>query len=184
MLALDASFVIAGPEGTRTVPAERFFTGYRQTCLAPGELLAAVEIPALRASARTGAYKVSRRREMDISAVSACYRLDMDGERIVEARVAHGGVAATPVRLHAVEAHLRGKAWTDDLAHEAAALAAESVRPLDDLRGSASFRRTLVRNLMLGFREETRDTAFRPLPLGHAGTVILSDAPATAGGAS
>ncbi len=184
LLALDASFEIAGAEGTRLVPAEDFFTGYRQTCLSPGELLAAVWVPSLTERARTGAYKVSRRREMDISAVSACYRLDMDGERIVEARVAHGGVAATPVRLHAVEAHLRGKPWTDDLAHEAAVMAAESVRPLDDLRGSAAFRRTLVRNLMLGFREETRDATFRPLPLGHTGTVILERAPAVEGGAS
>ena len=174
MLALDAMMVVAGSAGERRVAAADFFTGYRATALRPGELLVAVEIPALAPEARTGAYKVSRRREMDISAVSACYRLDMDGDRILDARVAHGGVAATPVRLPAVEAHLRGARWTDDVAHEAAVLAAESVRPMDDLRGSAAFRRTLVRNLLLGFREETRDAAFRALPHGHVGTVVLA----------
>ena len=174
MLALDAVMVVASSAGERRVPAADFFTGYRATALRPGELLVAVEIPALLPHARTGAYKVSRRREMDISAVSACYRLDMDGDRILDARVAHGGVAATPVRLPAVEAHLRGSRWTDDVAHEAAVLASESVRPMDDLRGSAAFRRTLVRNLLLGFREETRDDAFRSLPHGHVGTVVLS----------
>jgi xanthine dehydrogenase small subunit len=182
MLALDAVMVVAGSEGERRIPAETFFTGYRATALRPGELLVAVEIPALSATARTGAYKVSRRREMDISAVSACYRLELDGDRIVDARVAHGGVAATPVRLPAVEGHLRGARWTDDVAHEAAVLAAESVRPMDDLRGSAAFRRTLVRNLLLGFREETRDATFRALPHGHVGTVVLG--PAAPGGAA
>lgn len=189
MLALDATFVLASasPDGgvnERRVPAADFFTGYRQTALRPGELLVAIEIPAPSATSRTGAYKVSRRREMDISAVSATFRLDMDGDVIVDARVAYGGVAATPVRLPAVEALLRGRTWDDATAAEAAALAAASVQPLDDLRGSAAFRRILVRNLLLGFREETRDAAFRPLTIGHCGTVVLADpSSAQAGGA-
>jgi xanthine dehydrogenase small subunit len=177
LLALDAVAVIAGlgVGGTveRRVPLSAFFTGYRATALRTGELLVAIEVPAPSADARTGAYKVSRRREMDISAVSAAFRLDLDGDRIRDARVAYGGVAATPVRLHEVEALLRGATWNDAVAEEAATMAAATVQPMTDHRGTADFRRILVRNLLLGFREETRDAGFRALPSGHCGTVVL-----------
>lgn len=182
MLALDAVMVLASVHGERRVPVAEFFTGYRATALRPGELLVAVEIPAPASTSRMGTAKVSRRREMDISAVSAAYRLDMDGDVIVDARVAHGGVAATPVRLRGVEDYLRGKVWSDEVAQEAAAMASVSVQPLDDLRGSAAYRRSLVRNLMLGFREETRHATFAPISPGHCGTVMLVDT--TEGGAA
>ncbi|MEN9784746.1 MAG: hypothetical protein RLZZ299_10 [Pseudomonadota bacterium] len=182
LLALDAIAVIAtlttaGPT-ERRVPLSAFFTGYRSTALSPGEILVAIEVPALSPDARTGAYKVSRRREMDISAVSAAFRLELDGERILEARVAYGGVAATPVRLGEVETLLRDAVWSDATAERAADLAASSIRPMSDHRGTADFRRLLVRNLLLGFREETRETSFRALPAGHCGTVVLDASPA------
>jgi xanthine dehydrogenase small subunit len=176
MLALDATFVLASSSGERRVAAADFFTGYRRTALGRGELLAAVELPAPADTTRLGAYKVSRRREMDISAVSGAFRLDLRGDEIVDARIAYGGVAATPVRLRAVEDALRGQQWTDETAAAAAERAATSVTPLDDLRGSARFRTILVRNLLLGFREETRDTTFRQLPDRHCGTVVLGGA--------
>ncbi len=193
LLALDAVAVIAGPADTlsgerltdpggarmlttRRVPLSSFFTGYRTTALAPGEVLVALEIPAPAASSRLGAYKVSRRKEMDISAVSACFRLDMDGDLITGARIAFGGMAATPVRVRVAEDALRGKVWTDALAAEVAGLLGEVLAPLSDHRGTARFRKILARNLFLGFREETRNASFQPLPDGHCGTVVLGGA--------
>jgi xanthine dehydrogenase small subunit len=85
-------------------------------------------------------------------------------------------MAATPLRVRVAEDALRGKAWTDAVAAEVAALLGEVLAPLSDHRGTARFRKILARNLFLGFREETRDASFRALPAAHCGTVVLGGA--------
>lgn len=176
LLALGADLVAAGPGGERSVPIDQFFTGYRATALAPGELLVRVEIPEPAAGTRLGAYKVSRRRELDISAVAAGMAVGLDREgRVARARLGFGGVAATPKRATATEAALLGRPWTLETVQAAAARLDEDFAPIDDLRGSAVFRRALARNLLVGFHEETKDVPFVPLPPRHAATVILPE---------
>ncbi len=98
LLACDASIEIAGPSGRRLVPIATFFTGYRQTVMARGDLLTAVEIPK-PLPAQICFYKIAKRRLDDISTVAAAMAMDWDSSgRISRARFAFGGVAATPVR--------------------------------------------------------------------------------------
>jgi xanthine dehydrogenase small subunit len=171
LLALDALLLLASASGERRVPIASFFTGYRQTALRPGELIAAVEIPRPAPGTRLGAYKVSRRRELDISAVAACFALREEDGRITHLRLAYGGMAATPARASQTEAALLGQAWTPAALRAAWPSLDQDFQPMDDHRGSAAFRRSLARNLLLGFQLETARHEQRALHVGHTGTV-------------
>ncbi len=170
-LALDATLLLASKAGERHVPIADFFTGYRATALRPGELLAGVQLDRPDPSTRLGVYKVSRRRELDISAVSACFAVRVEGGTVTHARLAFGGMAATPIRATAAEAALVGASWNPATVEAAIQLLPQQLTPLDDHRGSAWFRRTVAGNLLRGFYQETRVQPFTPLPPRHSGTV-------------
>jgi xanthine dehydrogenase small subunit len=105
LLALGAQLQLRSATGTRTVSIDDFFVDYRKTALEPGEILEAVDIPNLRQDARAGAYKVSRRRELDISAVAAGFVVRVgDSGDVIDARLAFGGMAAVPLRARTTEA--------------------------------------------------------------------------------
>jgi xanthine dehydrogenase small subunit len=148
LLALDAEVKLASIRGERTVPLERFFTGYRKTAMEPDELMVSVRIPKpLPVLARF--YKVSKRRHDDISTVAAAFAIALDDKRkITSARLAYGGVAATPVRARDAEAALEGKAF-DGAAIEAAKRAiARAFSPMTDQRGSAEYRAAMAVRLL------------------------------------
>jgi xanthine dehydrogenase small subunit len=170
-LALDAVAEVMGPAGRRDIPFAAWFVGYRTTALAPGEVLAAVRVAPVAPGVRHGAYKVSRRRELDISAVSACLLIEERDGRVARARFAFGGMAATPTRCREAEAVVEGQPWTAASAARAAEVVSATLSPIDDVRGSAWYRRTVAANLVRGFYDETADLPFRPLADGHAGTV-------------
>ncbi|MCK6507634.1 xanthine dehydrogenase small subunit [Myxococcota bacterium] len=173
LLALDAVAVVAGPGGQRRVPVRDFFLGYRRTALAPGELLVAVELPLPSPDTLLGAYKVSRRRELDISAVAAAFAVQLQDGAVAWARLAFGGMAATPARAAQAEAALHGQPWGPDAVAAAQEALQADFQPIDDHRGSAWYRRTLARNLLLGFFEETRQQPQVPLQPRHTGTLML-----------
>jgi len=178
LIALDAQMVIASAAGQRTVPIDRFFLDYRETALQPGELLARVTIARPPASARLGAYKVSRRRELDISAVAAGMVVELGpGGIVTGARLGFGGMAATPKRALRTEQALVGSRWSEAAARSAARLLDDDFTPMSDHRGTAWYRQTVARNLLLGFAAETTDRSFVPLPTGHAGTVVAEGTP-------
>jgi xanthine dehydrogenase small subunit len=173
VLALSGALVLAGPGGERRVPAEAFFTGYRTTARRPDELLVAIELPLPDPDTRLGAYKVSRRRELDISVVSGCFAVEVGADGlVVAARLAWGGVAATPIRVRAAEDALVGRPWTEASVEEAAAALRTSLAPLTDHRGTAEYRHRLAANLLRGFFDETREARFRPLPDRPTATVL------------
>ncbi|MCA9634585.1 MAG: xanthine dehydrogenase small subunit [Myxococcales bacterium] len=178
LIALGARAVIESAAGERVVDLDRFFLGYRQTALAPGEILAAIEIPPLPAGARASAYKVSKRRELDISAVAAAFYVELDEAGAVAViRAGYGGVAATPSRASGFEAALVGQPWTRESV-EAAILALDrDFAPIDDHRGSAWFRRTLAANLARGFFLETAESPQPALPERPSGTVAIEVRP-------
>lgn len=171
LLALDATLSLASASGERRVPISSFFSGYRQTALIPGELIAAVEIPRPAPGTRLGAYKVSRRRELDISAVAACFALREEDGLVSHVRLAYGGMAATPARALQSEQALLGQPWTPSTLRAAWASLDQEFQPLDDHRGSAAYRRSLARNLLLGFQLETARQEQRALQPAHTGTV-------------
>jgi xanthine dehydrogenase small subunit len=178
LISLGATAVLRSASGTRRVPLAEFFLAYRQTALQAGEILAAVELPDLPANARIAAYKVSKRRELDISTVAAgCYvELDPAG-RVSEIRIAYGGMAATPARARNLEAALLGRSWSLAQVEAALPALAQDFRPIDDLRGSAWYRGTVAQNLVRGFVLETQSEARPNLSQRPAGTVHLEVVP-------
>jgi xanthine dehydrogenase small subunit len=148
LLTLDASVVLASTLGVRTLPLHEFFIGYRETQLRPDEVLQEILLP--RGGPRAGLtrrvdfQKVSRRRELDISIVAGAFRIDCDAQGIVrEARIAYGGVAVRPWRARRAEAVLTGRTLAAAAAEVANVLRGEFT-PIDDVRGSAEYRRGLV----------------------------------------
>ena len=161
LLALDAEVELvrasvgANATGNQTgtlerrwVPLAGFFVAYRKTLLAPGELIANVRIPKPYAAIQRF-YKVSKRTMDDISSVAAAFAIDVDGlGRVTRARLAFGGVAATPIRLTTIEDALIGQKLDMPTMKTLAAQAKTLVTPLDDHRASARYRREMVGNLL------------------------------------
>ncbi|MFO0598470.1 MAG: xanthine dehydrogenase small subunit [Myxococcaceae bacterium] len=173
LLSLGATAVLRSRQGERRVPLADFFLGYRKTALQPKEILAAVEVPRPSSTARSLSYKVSKRRELDISAVAAGLYVDTDASNVVTvARFAFGGMAATPKRAAKAEALVVGKPWTKDTAEAAAQALASDFTPMTDHRGSDRYRAMVAANLLRGFFEETATVRQPALQGRHAATVL------------
>jgi carbon-monoxide dehydrogenase medium subunit len=147
LVALEAEAVIAGPRGTRRVPMSEFFTGVRRTVLGPDELLVELVVP--DPGPRSGGHYLRHtpRRELDIAVVGVASQLTLRDGVCARARIALAAVAPTPVRATAAEQALEGQSVTPERIERAAALAVGAARPISDQRGSADFRRHLVRVL-------------------------------------
>ncbi|MGE5708351.1 MAG: FAD binding domain-containing protein, partial [Bacteroidota bacterium] len=144
LLAADATLVLQG-ETTREVPLSAFYEGYKQTNLQPGEWIREIKIP------RKGFLhfeKVSKRRAVDIATVNGAIGLSLDGKKVKDARVAFGGVAATPVLAPRAAQALIGKELSVETAQEAARVALEDLAPLTDVRGSKEYRRALIEGIL------------------------------------
>ncbi len=167
-LALGAHVRLISASSERLLPLSEFFTGYRTTALRAGELIKAVRLPKTQ-SAGAGrtlcrAYKVGKRGADDISTVAAAFSVGLSAAgRVETARLAYGGVAATPVRAAAVERTLVDQPWSEATVQDAAASLRELFTPLSDLRGSAAYRSRLVGNL---FERFFYDTQLEDLHLG------------------
>ena len=160
LLSLDATLRLASANGSRILPLADFFKGYRQTDLQSGEVIVSILIPkaispgAIRRLSQS--YKIGKRGTDDISIVAAAFTIDLgDRNQILQARLAYGGVAATPIRAIAVEQFLIGKPWTISTVQQAKALLSEAFTPLTDLRGSADYRQRLIVNLFEKFFVES-----------------------------
>ncbi len=150
--------------GSRTVPIERFYLGYRKFDLYPDEIITRVHVPIVRDTLKL--YKVSRRKDLDISAFTAAIRLTMNAGRIDKAMIVYGGVAPTVIRLPRTEAFLTGKPATLDTFEQAGRIARNEIKPISDVRGSADYRLQLAENIMSKLWFEvfgTPDPALRAL---------------------
>ncbi len=173
LLALDADVVLRSADGERTLPLAEFFLAYRETALREGEILASVTVPRPPRGARMAAYKVSKRRELDISAVCAAYVIATGpDDRVVHARIAYGGMAATPARARTAEKALLGQRWSESAVEHAVAALTSDFSPIDDHRGSAWYRSTVAGNLLRGFYTETLADPVPRLPDHPSGTVL------------
>jgi xanthine dehydrogenase iron-sulfur cluster and FAD-binding subunit A len=143
LIALGAEVVLVGPEGETRLPLERFFRGPGKTARRPDQLLTAVEVPLPAAQAGSAFVKVGRV-AADIAKANAAVYLLRDGDRIVDCRLAFGSVAPTPMRAPRAEAILRGQVLTPEVISQAAAVAAEEISPIDDVRSTAAYRRQVV----------------------------------------
>ena len=161
LIALGASIVLRKGDTRREVKLEDFFIAYGKQDRQPGEFVESVVIPAVPEGAHFAAYKISKRKDEDISSVCAAFRLKVEGGEVASAIIAYGGMAATPKRARAVEAALVGKPWTSATVEAALAAYAKDYQPLTDMRASAEYRMLAAQNLLRRFFLETAGNAER-----------------------
>jgi len=153
LLTLDAEIEIAGP-AIRRLPLRHFITGARRTALAPGELVAAIHVPRPHHDAASAFLKLGARRYLVISIAMVAAVVEFAEERVAAARVAVGACSPVAERLPALEAALIG-APRGRLADCVDVAQLAPLSPIDDVRGSASYRQdvviTLLRRLLAGF---------------------------------
>ena len=148
LIALGATARLAGPRGERTVPLEEFFVGPGRTALEPDELLAEILVPPPPARSGGAYERYTPRQEMDIAVVGVGSVVALgQGDRCVHARICLGAVAPTPIRAKAAEAALVDQDLTPETIERAASAAAEEATPITDQRGTADYRRHLVKVL-------------------------------------
>ncbi len=158
LLALGASLVLRHGESQRVQPLDEFYLGYQKSTLAPGEFVEAVRIPLPSPSLRTATYKVSKRTDQDISAVCAAFAVIIDQGRITSARIAYGGMAATPARAPHAESALLGQPWSEETIEKASQALRLDFTPITDMRASATYRTTVAGNLLKRFFLDLGDT--------------------------
>ena len=161
LIALDATLHLRRGETRRQMPLAAFFLDYGKQDRQPGEFVAAVTIP--RQPDRLRCYKLSKRFDQDISAVCGCFSITVAGGTVTAARIAYGGMAATPKRAAFAEAALEGAAW--DAAAVAAAMDAldEDFTPLSDMRASAGYRLAAAKAMIRRYWLEDQGVATRIL---------------------
>jgi xanthine dehydrogenase small subunit len=146
LFVAGAELELTGGSGTRRVPIDRFYLGYRKFDLTADEIITRIVIPAVHDLLRL--YKVSRRKDLDISAFTAAIRLAHVDGTITAARVAYGGVGPTVLRLPKTEEFLAGKPIRLETFEHAGAIAKGEVTPISDVRGSREYRLLLAENVM------------------------------------
>ena len=155
LIALGATICLRSRRGRRELPLEDFFLDYRKTVLAADEIVEAVRVPLLREGQHFRTYKIAKRWDQDISAVCGAYTIALQDGRIDAARIAYGGMAATPRRAPQAERALIGRLWTEASVELAAAALADEFDPIGDWRASPAYRTRVAGNLLRRFRLET-----------------------------
>jgi xanthine dehydrogenase small subunit len=158
-IALGARLRLVGPDGPRELPLEDFFIAYGKQDRRPSEFVESVFLPALPAGAHLAAYKVSKRRDEDITTVLGAFRLILDGKWVADIRLAFGGMAGTPKRARETEAALAGRSWEEATLAEALPALDRDFSPLTDWRATAHYRSLVARNLLRRFHLETTGAA-------------------------
>ena len=155
LIALEAVLTLRSAAGTRSVPAESFFTGYRKTVLQPGEFIETVRVPRLRPNQQFFAYKISKRFDQDISTTIGAFRIDVQNSVVRDLRAVFGGMAAQPARAAYAEKAVNGRPWTPETLAGIDAEVARDFSPIDDHRGSAAYRLRAAANLFRRLQLET-----------------------------
>ena len=149
LIALGATLYLRHGNAERSLPLESFFIAYGKQDRKPGELVWRIDVPKLKANEAFRAYKISKRFDQDISAVMAAFKFTLEGRRIASARIAFGGMAATPKRGAASEAALAGASLDQPPTWEAAIAAlAQDFTPIDDMRATAAYRIEVAQGLL------------------------------------
>lgn len=147
-LALDATLELAGGKTKREVPLRSFYRGYKQMDLGEEELVIALRFPAPQPGDLYNFEKTSRREHLDIASVNSACLLRLEGDTIAAVHLAAGGVAPVPLYLERCTAFLRGRALDHGVLAEALRVADGEIAPIDDVRGTADYKRLLLRQLL------------------------------------
>lgn len=156
LIALGATVTLRSKAGQRTIPLENYFIAYGRQDRQPGEFVEKIHVPKPATDAHVAVYKISKRRDEDISAVCGAFhiRLGSDG-RVRFARIAFGGMAATPKRAQNVEMAVIGESWCMETVEKARAAFDGDYQPLTDWRATAQYRQLTAKNLLTRFYLET-----------------------------
>ncbi len=172
LIALDATLTLRHGAAERSLPLENFFIAYGKQDRKPGELVWRIDVPKLKPNEAFRAYKISKRFDQDISAVMAAFTFTLDGRRISAARIAFGGMAATPKRGALTETALQGASLDQPASWTAAIEAlAKDFQPISDMRASAAYRIEVAQGLL---KKALMEVA------GVSGTRVLADRKAVA----
>ncbi|HBB85430.1 MAG TPA: xanthine dehydrogenase small subunit, partial [Sulfitobacter sp.] len=144
-------------DARREMPLEDFFLDYGKQDRAAGEFVEAITVPRQHDTLRC--YKLSKRFDQDISAVCGCMSITGNGTEILTARIAFGGMAATPKRAAAAEAALVGQPWSEDTIRKAMEAMTDDFTPLSDMRASASYRMEAAQNMLLRYFHDANGQA-------------------------
>ncbi|HHY49538.1 MAG TPA: xanthine dehydrogenase small subunit, partial [Alphaproteobacteria bacterium] len=162
LIALGASITLRRGRERREVKLKDYFIAYGKQDRQPGEFVESVTIPYLPEGERFACYKISKRRDEDISALCGAFRIFVNEAGIVGmARIAFGGMAATPKRARAVEAAIVGRPWNEATVEAGVAAFATDFQPITDMRATAEYRLLAAQNLLRRFHLETTGAAER-----------------------
>jgi len=145
LMALGGWVILASARGERKVLLHDFYTGVRRTVMQPDEMLVDIAFPALKKDQRGTFIKLALRRAQAISVINVAVVLGLKSATVTSASITLGAVAPTIIHAEEAENYLSGKELTEDVVAEAARLAMEASHPIDDIRGSASYRREMIR---------------------------------------
>ncbi|MCR6500478.1 xanthine dehydrogenase small subunit [Shinella sp. CPCC 101442] len=156
LIALASTLTLRKGSVRRTIRLEDYFIAYGKQDRQPGEFVESVHVPAPAAAEKFAVYKVTKRRDEDITATLGAFRLALAADgTVAEICIAYGGMAATPKRAFAVEKALVGQPWTEATVEAAMEKYAEDYAPLTDMRATAEYRALVAKNLLLRFFMET-----------------------------
>jgi len=156
LMAYNSVLVLKNTKAEREIKLREFITGYRTTQMNHDELIIAVKIPIPNKTEIIKSYKISKRKDLDISTVSACFNLTKDEKSIVkDIFIVYGGMAATTSRATKTEKFLIGKQWNRENIEKAMKLIDEDFTPISDARSGAEARKIMARNLMMKFYNDT-----------------------------
>lgn len=145
LLAAGAVLTIYNAGETREIPMSEFYTGFKKTALAAGDIVTEIRIPALKENQKAAYIKHAVRKAMDLAIVGVAAVVTMDEDVCVDAKITLGAVAINAVRAPKAEEILKGQKLTDEVIAQAAVAAMESCNPITDVRASAEYRRDMVR---------------------------------------
>ena len=154
LFAYNAKVKLARLNGERIIQIEDFIKGYRQTDLQNGEIIFSVILPKYQ---QVRFYKVSKRKDLDISTVSAGFRLRIDDQKVGDICLAFGGMAAMPKRAIKTETFLLGKNWSEKVVADAMDILFDEFQPISDARSDADFRKIAAKNLLMKFYQDTKN---------------------------
>lgn len=148
LIALGAILHLRCGENSRDLPLEDYFIDYGKQNRQSGEFVEAITIPLNVPADQIKCYKISKRFDQDISALLGCFNIGLENNTITSARIAYGGMAATPKRAQLAEQALIGHAPTDDILEQACTALAQDFTPISDMRASARYRLLAAQNLL------------------------------------
>lgn len=154
LFVCGAELELASAGGKRVVGINSFYKGYKQLDMKQGEMITRIRVPLPGDRETVRLYKVSKRRDLDISTFTAAIRMTLEGARMSGVRLAYGGVAPVVLRLPKTEALLEGREASEALFREAGEVARTEIAPISDVRGSKEFRSMLASNVLMKFFHE------------------------------